>query len=309
MGWLYLLGKTARRQVLISTITLGGLYIKRRLVILNGNIASIVGPHSYKSLPSLALRMTKVIIRVDDVTPSLLNRLENWFLQEHPDVPISCFAIETQNWGQKAWETSSSLVANYNWEFGGHTRSHIKLPNCDYTTMENEITKNLKDIEDGISSEMDTTYDVQSFSYPFGLYGAEAVDILKENGIKNGLTYSEGLPYCSSIQIPSGEERYRWGITNDGSGHIDFWNYKFNYANDNGEAYILSLHPSRWKSILLNIVHKRQTGMSAPTTIIDTAINSITDSYQGKWEMLNEHINHIKNHDNVEFATPRQITK
>lgn len=254
------------------------------------------------SKPMTDADSTRVIVRVDDLTPALLESLADWFLENHPDVPVAGFAVGTQKWPDSAWRRAACLVADHGWEVGGHTRNHVRLPLVSTNRARQEVRTNIDDIEAGLMAA-GLDYDVHSFAYPFGLVDERSVDVVKEVGLDCGLTYTDALPYTSAIEVPEGENRYRWGVANNGSLSIDAWNAKFDYVWEFGDCYVLCLHPDRWESVLLNALR----ALNSDSSLVQSALQIVGTTLLGHepegWRQLDEHIDYIKQHENVSFTT------
>jgi peptidoglycan/xylan/chitin deacetylase (PgdA/CDA1 family) len=247
--------------------------------------------------------MTQIIIRIDDVTPSILKKMQNWFLQNHPNVPVSGFALHTDDWERGDWEASAMLIEEYDWELGGHSRNHIKLPFVEENVAYKEIKTNIADIEKNLK-DVGLNYRVQSFSYPFGLYDQQTIELLKDLDIHFGLTFSDGFPYSASTvtTVPTGDERYEWGVVNNGSLDLSSWNYKFDQINKHNGIYTICLHPNRWESVLSNLLEERKY-MSYPRSIYNILRYIFLNEESRGWKKLDRHIEYIKRNSDPEFVT------
>ena len=70
----------------------------------------------------------------------------------------------------------------YGIEFGGHTRHHVDLKNQDVNKQQNEISGCYKDLETLLNKKP------VSFSYPYGAYNADTLNLLKQSGFKYAVT-------------------------------------------------------------------------------------------------------------------------
>lgn len=259
----------------------------------------------------------KVIVRIDDVNGRYLERIKRWFDDNHPEVACAMFAFHTkEGWSQPQWGLAKELIEQRGWEIGGHTRNHVKMSQYSVSQLETIVQQNISDISEGLAS-VGLEYSVKSFAYPNGDHSDDVIDVLKDVGIENGLTYPEGYPYSSSESIPSGDARYRWGVTHMDEFDISIWNDRFRRAIDRGGVYILCIHPGLWDWSLsvdlydtIDDTYRRNPGQ---LTKLSDSVRTVADyllptSSTSKWEILNEHLEYIKKHD-VEFTTFSQITR
>lgn len=255
----------------------------------------------------IANERTKVIVRIDDITPGLLETVAEWFLEYHPDVPVSGFAVSTGKWETTHWKCAAHLIRNRGWEFCAHTRNHDKLPMLKRDEITEVISRSIKDIESGLA-DMGLDYTVESFAYPGGLHDDRAVDVLSELGIENGLVFSDGLPYRSAVRVPDGPDRLRWGTTNNGSFGLDVWNNKFDRTHETGDCYVLCLHPQRWQSVFRNLISLFQSDTNCVASIRQITELLLWGSFTEQWTVLGDHLDYIKSHSAVKFTTFRGAT-
>ncbi|MDP5054067.1 MAG: polysaccharide deacetylase family protein [Congregibacter sp.] len=80
------------------------------------------------------------------------------------------------------------MLASGRWELGGHTRTHANLAKLDQTQRETEIA--------GARQSMAARFSVpmESFAYPFGIYGPEDVAAAVAAGFTSAVTTREGIP-------------------------------------------------------------------------------------------------------------------
>jgi peptidoglycan/xylan/chitin deacetylase (PgdA/CDA1 family) len=82
-------------------------------------------------------------------------------------------------------------LASAGWELGAHTMSHPDLSRLDYDACRREI----EDSRDAL--ERIAGVEVQTFAYPFGKYGPEALAAVKDTGLLAAVTTGSGVwePY------------------------------------------------------------------------------------------------------------------
>ena len=141
-----------------------------------------------------------VIIRIDDVSDRFdFFELEKWFLSNYPRIPISFYVNATHypyRWRKRGWTSIKDVIIKYKWEIGGHTRRHSHLPKLTHKKLEEEIVKNLSDIQESLNS-IGLPYLITSFSYPYGEFDERVKMVVKGNGIIHGLTYNSEEEYES----------------------------------------------------------------------------------------------------------------
>ena len=239
---------------------------------------------------------TKVIMRADDITGERIKRLGAWFERHHPSIPCSAFAFKTdEEWPQEFWGLTRDLITEHQWEIGGHSVTHPMLSTLSESEIREEIKTNKRDIEDGLSS-VGCDYSVESFAYPTGAYDDRVISVLKEEGFEYGLTYPDGFPYQSAKTIPSGEDRYRWGITHNAFLGLEEWNDRFDrvHNTDSTNVYVLCFHPQWWWD----------TSNEPESIRMDLKTGWATE----KWDELDDHLRYIETKDNVDFTTFRDCS-
>lgn len=87
------------------------------------------------------------------------------------------------------------LVATGRFEIGGHTLTHINMAKSDAATKRRELTESKQRIESRFQTP------VQSFAYPFGLYEAEDVDLVREAGFTSAVTVESGIDTTSTPDL------------------------------------------------------------------------------------------------------------
>lgn len=80
-----------------------------------------------------------------------------------------------------------SMLASGRWELGGHTRTHANLSRLDTPQRELEIAQ----ARDSLSASFGVPVD--SFAYPFGIYGPEDVAMARQAGYTTAVTTIEGI--------------------------------------------------------------------------------------------------------------------
>jgi len=86
------------------------------------------------------------------------------------------------------------MIASGRWELGGHTRTHANLAKLDVTQRDVEISQARQSLASRFSVPL------QSFAYPFGIYGAEDVASVRAAGFTTAVTTKEGIPDDVSVQ-------------------------------------------------------------------------------------------------------------
>lgn len=251
---------------------------------------------------------TQVIIRADDITGHSLIKLANWFENHHPTVPCSIFAMATDTrWDRNGWNRARDLIMRREWEFGAHPRNQFKLSLLPEGELRETVNQSITNIESGLANS-GLNYPVTSFAYPCGDYDERTIEILKEFGIKCGLTFPSGFPYESSADIPVGEDRYRWGITHDGQFGLDVWNSRFDRVHAQDGVYILCLHPADWDKSISPLIKNYILGGDSLSGIVKDIGRRSLRSYQAyKWSVLDKHINYIKGNQNAKFTTYKKL--
>lgn len=77
-------------------------------------------------------------------------------------------------------------LAAAGWELGGHTLTHADLSTLDYEGCRREIEGGCRELEEIIGTRIET------FAYPFGRYGAEAVAAARDSGLRAAVTTGSG---------------------------------------------------------------------------------------------------------------------
>ena len=256
-----------------------------------------------------------IIVRIDDISDGLdFSELKEWILSNFPEVPISFYVSATQynyRWRKKDWQSIKEVIEHYNWEIGGHTRSHYHLPKLTEEKIRNEIALNLKDIQDNLNL-VGFKYKITSFAYPYGEFDERVKKILKQNGIVHGLTYINEEEYKSQLLFPY-DNLYEIDISCNAKNSLDDWNKRFQNVYENGDVYILCLHTSHWKkarnrSNLMRIIYSKSI-KELYNAIKRFCKNFFKKSSMEKWELLRQHLNFIKNYSNVQFATFKDLIK
>jgi peptidoglycan/xylan/chitin deacetylase (PgdA/CDA1 family) len=89
--------------------------------------------------------------------------------------------------GEMLGEEDIRALAASGWEIGAHTLSHPNMASLDYEQCRAEIEASRQRLETIIGSTVDT------FAYPFGLYGAEAVRAVRDAGMRAAVTTGSGI--------------------------------------------------------------------------------------------------------------------
>ncbi|GAB5413899.1 MAG: polysaccharide deacetylase family protein [Congregibacter sp.] len=84
-------------------------------------------------------------------------------------------------------EEVRAMLASGRWELGGHTRTHVNLPRLDMPERRAEIAESRASLARAFGQAM------LSFAYPFGIYGAEDVALVREAGFQYAVTTEEGI--------------------------------------------------------------------------------------------------------------------
>lgn len=77
-------------------------------------------------------------------------------------------------------------------ELGAHTLTHANLVTLDSPSKANEISHSKQQLEQCFDTK------VESFAYPFGIYDAESVDLVKQAGFTNAVTTIDGIDNLST---------------------------------------------------------------------------------------------------------------
>jgi peptidoglycan/xylan/chitin deacetylase (PgdA/CDA1 family) len=92
-----------------------------------------------------------------------------------------------------------AMLASGRWELGGHTRTHANLARVDDDTRRAEIA----DARRSLGRRFGVTID--SFAYPFGIYGAADVAVVRKAGFRTAVTTVEGIsrdPGGDALELP-----------------------------------------------------------------------------------------------------------
>ncbi|EAQ98257.1 polysaccharide deacetylase family protein [Congregibacter litoralis] len=91
-------------------------------------------------------------------------------------------------------EQLEQMIASGRWELGGHTRTHANLSTLDADQRKTEIGAARESLARRFAVPVD------SFAYPFGIYGAEDVAAARAAGFSTAVTTEEGIPEDISAQ-------------------------------------------------------------------------------------------------------------
>ncbi|MDB5284549.1 MAG: hypothetical protein JWO06_3624 [Bacteroidota bacterium] len=99
-------------------------------------------------------------------------------------------ACKQNDWSKAEGEPTVNLIniaqiremSAYGIEFGCHTQHHVDLKRADKATQEKEIMGSMVDVE-MMSGKKPIT-----FSYPYGAYNDDTVQLVKQSGFKYGIT-------------------------------------------------------------------------------------------------------------------------
>ncbi|TYL36435.1 hypothetical protein CV102_22700 [Natronococcus pandeyae] len=254
--------------------------------------------------------MVRVIVRADDIIGPGLVALADWFETYHPDVPCAAFAMETQRaWDRRSWQRARTMIEEYGWELGGHTRSHPKLSLLSEAEIRAAIERNVEDIERGLRSA-GLEYSVASFAYPCGDFDERVVSILDELGLGCGLTYPDGFPYSSVDTIPDGADQLQWGVTHNGKFGTAVWNQRFDRVCERRDGlYVLCIHPGRWATSVLGTVTTYLDHELPVIVVAKSLARGLLQRRESKWDVLDEHLRYVKRADDVEFTTFRDCVE
>jgi len=177
--------------------------------------------------------------------------------------------------------------------------------------LEEEIVKNLSDIQNGLNS-IGLPYLITSFSYPYGEFDERVKMILKENGIIHGLTYTSEEEYESQLNIPN-DNLYEIGISCNATNSIENWNTIFNKVYKNGDTYILCLHTPLWKkannrSNIMRII-KSKSIKELFIAIKRFCKYLFKKSSFEMWDQLKLHLDFITDHSDIQFITFKDLLK
>ena len=84
-------------------------------------------------------------------------------------------------------EQLEAMLASGRWELGGHTRTHVNLATVTPEERESEIAGARKSLAQRFGVAVD------SFAYPFGIYGPADVAAVAEAGFRTAVTTEEGI--------------------------------------------------------------------------------------------------------------------
>lgn len=255
----------------------------------------------------------QVIIRIDDVADRYdLMELKEWFISKFPKIPIICYIEYSQysfRWRKKAWETMKHLITSYNWEIGGHTRNHHHLSRLPQEKLENEIIKNIQDIENGLNS-VGLEYKITSFAYPYGDFDERVKKVLAENEVVYGLTYVNEDKYKTQLSIPK-NNLYEISVSCNATNSVGDWNKRFKEVYDNGDTYVLCLHTPHWgrarNKSNLKRVFKSYTIKELYYSTRRFFQFILKKSSLNRWKMLENHLNFILKHSDVHFITFKDL--
>lgn len=253
----------------------------------------------------------KVIIRVDDIDENSLFQVSDFFKSKHPDVPVSAFLLytHTKNWSEKGWKELKDLIKHYNWEAGGHSRSHPYLSLLEEKQLKFEVQGNILDIHRELG-KVGLNYKVSSFAYPFGDYNEDVIRMLQKSEVDFGLTFPDGFPYESAWKFPKGKEKLELGLTITDRTPRIIWDVYFKEALAEAELYILCLHTKYWSSSVKELIEVYKRSKSPKSLLKDVWMNVFNRSEFSinKWEDLDKHLTMIKkNGSKVKFTTFREL--
>lgn len=91
------------------------------------------------------------------------------------------------------------MVASRRWELGGHTRTHVNLTKAD-------PSEALEQIGESRTAFLDRFQVIPpTFAYPFGLYHAEHIDLVRQTGFLGAMTTEPGIaprPCTAPHEVP-----------------------------------------------------------------------------------------------------------
>jgi len=71
------------------------------------------------------MNKTKVIMRMDDVMQLNFFELCDWFISNHPEIPIYCFLWRMHEWNARGWKKAKEMIEKYNWETGAYSPTSL----------------------------------------------------------------------------------------------------------------------------------------------------------------------------------------
>lgn len=244
-----------------------------------------------------------VVIRIDDVDQLNFFEISDWFVSNHPEVPVCCFLWKTDNrWNRNGWKKVKEMIKKYNWEIGGHTRSHPFLTLLTTDEIEREVKKNIEDIEMGLKS-VGLEYKVKSFAYPYGDFNGRVKQVLKSLNVPLGLTYPDAFPYKSLLNEIDPLEV---GITSIGKLPLPVLNNRFVEVYKNDGIYCLCLHTNLWR---YSLTKKFKYFKKSRKSLIDfLRIFYRLFKSENRWKVLDRHLSYIKKINNIKFLTFRDLS-
>lgn len=96
-------------------------------------------------------------------------------------------------------EQVRAMLASGRWELGGHTRTHANLATLNAHDRELEIAGARRSLAEHFSTPVD------SFAYPFGIYGSADVLAARDAGFAAAVTTVEGIPgdlAAEALELP-----------------------------------------------------------------------------------------------------------
>ncbi len=255
-----------------------------------------------------------VIIRVDDINNKFdFYDLRKWFLKKFPQIPVCFYVCSTHlrnKWDKWSWIKVKKTIIHNGWEIGGHSRIHLPLNKVPKEELKFLIEDNIKDIESNLEL-VNLRYKVTSFAYPFGVFNDNVKTVLKKNKIVHGLSFPQDTMNFKAQMTISSKFLYEIGISSGEAGSVKKWNNRFNEVYANGDLYIICLHTSHWirgeniKSLF------RILKPSSPKMLINS-IKRFMHQFKKKsnkhlWNILEEHLNFIKKHIDIQFITFKQL--
>ena len=243
----------------------------------------------------------KVIIRVDDVTPTDFMELSEWFRKYFPSIPVCCYVHKTNSrWTREAWRHVGKMIINYNWEIGGHTRNHPFLSSLTEEEIHDEISMNIKDIEIGLR-DVGLEYKVTSFAYPFGDYDNRVKNVLKKLDVFFGLTYPDAYAYNSLLKIG---DPYEVGISADSKIPLKILNNRFLRAIKESDIYCFCLHPQWYPYLDMNILWS-DIRYFFPRSMLSVMRRTFNSEFS--LDRIFSHIKFIEKFDKINFTTFKKV--